>query len=126
MKHALLAMLVLASYLWTDTAHAEFEIAPFATGTFEYQFRGDRLLTPGCTTYPELNNVRICTGKNPRAEFKLGFEFAFGDWRNKWYIPTFQAGYKHESNWFTGAPFNDEPELFAEKLFLEFRFGGLR
>jgi len=131
MKHAIAMLVLLTGYIWTDTAEAA-EGAFFATGAFEYQFAGDKLLTPGCTTYDNLayrdtgNSLRICTGKNPRAEFKLGYEFAFGDFRNHWWLPIFQVGYKHESNWLSGAPFNDEREMWSDKLFLEFKFGGLR
>ena len=116
---------LLAIMFSCEPAHAEFEIAPFATGAFEYQIdsRSSQLLATGCINYDQF---RICTGDNPRADFKVGAEFSFGDWRNKWYIPVFQTGWRHRSNWFTGPPFNDEPEIHSESLFLEFKLGGLR
>ncbi len=108
--------------LSVNTAHAETEGAWFLTGSMEHQinFLSSPLVRTGC------NNFDVCTGNNPLAEFKIGYDFAFGDWRNKWYIPVIQFGWKHESHWFDGIPFNDHPETFAEKIFLEFRFGGLR
>jgi hypothetical protein len=120
----MLTMLILTGYLWADSADAA-EGAFFVTGTVEYQLDSltDPLIRTGCHMS---GPTRICTGKNPLAEFKIGYEFAFGDWRNHWWIPVFQTGWKHESHWFQGQPFNDEPETHAEKLFLEFRFGGLR
>ena len=128
-----LTIILLAGTVWLSPGAAEAaEGAFFATGAFEYQFAGDRLLTPGCNLRPEFKwsddgaGVIFCTGKNPRAEFKLGYEFAFGDFRNHWWLPIFQFGYKHESNWFSGKPFNDDREMWSDKLFLEFKFGGLR
>lgn len=107
-------------------ACADAEVAFFLTGTFEYQLNAlsDPLLRTGCTSY---SLGELCTGRNPRAEFKLGAEFAFGDWHNKpWRWPIYQFGYKHRSAWFSGKPFNDEGEFHSESLFLEFKFGGLR
>lgn len=115
------------------SADAETEGAFFASGSFDYQFQGSDILEPGCTTYPDLTfqsgrEFELCTGDNPRGEFKLGYEFAFGNWRDKWYSPVFQFGYRHRSNWFTGAPFGDagEPELWSDFVYLEFKVGGLR
>jgi len=114
----------------TTPTHAA-EGAFFATGSFDYQIAGSDLLEPGCTTYDQLTFTNgtafeLCTGSNPRAEFKLGYEFAFGDFRNHWFLPIIQLGYKHESNWASGPPFNDEKELWSDSVFLEFKFGGLR
>lgn len=105
----------------------------FATASFDHQFAGSATSEPGCTTHDNLWNINtadyltICTGDNPRAEFKLGYEFAFGNFRkNKW-LPIMQIGYKHRSNWLTGFPFNDDKlEAATEYVFLEFKIGGIR
>lgn len=148
MKKLVLIFATIVAFSSTP-ALAEFEGAWFLTGTMEHQidFLSNRLVRTGCNNYsfpmnftdrhgntiglghysgPAIVSFGACTGNNPFAEFKIGYEFAFGDWRNKWYIPVIQFGWKHESHWFDGIPFNDHPETFAEKIFLEFRFGGLR
>lgn len=131
MKNVILTMLVLTGYMWTDVHAAEG--AFFGTASFEHQFQGSDILEPGCTTHDDLWNINagdyltVCTGQNPRAEFKLGYEFAFGNFRkNKW-LPIMQLGYKHRSNWFSGAPFNDRKlEISQDFIYLEFKLGGLR
>jgi len=131
MKNLILAITIIVGYMWTDVHAAEGEF--FATASFDYQFNSVQWLEPGCTVYDDLvntnvgGNLKVCTGKNPRAEFKLGYEFAFGDFRNHKWLPIMQFGYKHRSNWFTGAPFNDDKfEIAADFIFLEFKIGGLR
>jgi len=97
----------------------------FLTGSFEYQIdsRSDSFLQTGCTYYDRMS---ICHGRNPGSEVKMGYEFAFGDWRSRWYVPIFQVGWKHRSHLFEGAPFNDNPETHTEAIFLAFSLGGLR
>ena len=108
------------------------EGAFFATASADYQISGSDILAPGCTVYPQLTFERggsefeMCTGSNPRAEFKLGYEFAFGDFRNNRLLPIIQFGYKHKSNWASGFPFNKDLEIWSDSVFLEFRIGGIR
>lgn len=109
----------------------KFESAVFITASFEHQYEGSPILEPGCTTHDNLywgngKNATICTGENPKAEFTAGVEFSLGDWRNNPWIPIFQLGIKHESQWFTGPPFNDEAEFHAEKVYIQIKLGGLR
>lgn len=134
MKRLILLIATFVAMLSTP-ALAETDGAFFAAGSIEHQFNGDDFLTPGCTFYPHpvpkykystSPGITVCTGNNPRAEFKLGYEFAFGDWRDKWYVPILQLGFKHESNWFSGPPFNEDRELWSNSWFLEFKLGGLR
>ena len=130
MRNVILTTLILISFMWTDAKAAEGSF--FATASFDYQFDSIPLLRPGCNVYPDFKNadggsLKYCTGNNPRAEFKLGYEFAFGSFRNNAWLPIMQIGLKHRSNWFTGAPFTDDKlELAANFVFLEFKIGGLR
>ncbi len=122
---------------WFLTAAVEYQLDSLSspligTGCNKYDFpmylydRHGNTIGNGHYTGPATASFGYCTGNNPLAEFKLGYEFAFGDWRNKWYLPVMQFGWKHESHWFDGRPFNNNAETWAEKIFLEFRFGGLR
>ena len=127
MRNFAIAILGVA-YLWTNIADA-FEIEPVFVAGAEYQLDKytDFWLHKGCRSYPIPNpEFEVCMGRNPGAEFRLGAEFAFGDWRSKWYVPVFQAGWKHRSHFRDGRPFNKLAETHSEGLFLELRLGGLR
>ena len=103
----------------------------FVTSTFEYQLDGlsDPIVRKGCHQIITGDQTTSwCNGDNPAAEFKIGYEFSFGDWRseNKNHIPIIQIGWKHRSHWFNGWPFNRKGETHSEALYLEFKWGGLR
>lgn len=104
------------------------EGAFFFNATIEYQLDDmtDPFLRTGCTDYGFQSEVHVCTGRNPRNELSGGYEFAFGDFRKKWYLPIIQVGYKHRSGIRDGSPFNNRPEMFQDLLFIGFKLGGLR
>lgn len=109
-------LLILSSISFNTEA---FDGSLFATTAAEHYFAGTPVIRPGC-------NSSRCTGHNPRAETKIGYEFAFGGWKDNKWSPIFQIGYKHRSVFFSGTPFNNRNEIRSENIFIEVKIGGLR
>lgn len=80
---------------------------PFAQVGIGYKIDEPDYVMYGAEKFP------VSFGSSDTALFEVGFESG-----------PVQFGIKHDSQWLTGRPFNNQPEYHKTELFIRYKFGG--